>query len=316
MHSNITRREAFAKLGILTGSALLASSLFESAAFADGEPQDAKLTVQEVTKNLYVIMGAGGNIALFNSGTTGVMVDSGFKQFHEGLLAEAAKLSPNSVSILINTHWHSDHTDGNAPLGAGGTRIIGHENTRKRLNSEQNVEFLNMKSSPSPKSALPVSTFNDTMTLFVEDEEIELTHVDPAHTDSDIIVHFKTSNVIHAGDLFFNGLYPFIDYSSKGWIGGMAAAADVVLKKANATTKIIPGHGALSNREEFAAYRDFLADITAKVVPMVKAGKTLEQIVASKPTAKYDAKWGKGFVPTERFVPLVYTGIVRHGKKS
>ena len=316
MHSEFTRREALAKFGIIAGSSLFAGSLFESSAFADGEPQDAKLTVQEVSKNISVIMGAGGNIALFASGSTALMVDSGFKQFHEGIISEAGKINSAPVAMLINTHWHSDHTDGNASLGAAGVRIIAHENTRKRLNSEQNVEFLNMKSSPSPKVALPVATFTDGMCLFVEDEEIELTHVAPAHTDSDIIVHFKTSNVIHAGDLFFNGFYPFIDYSSKGWLGGMVAAADIVLKKANATTKIIPGHGPLATRGDFLAYRNMLADVFSKIEPMVKSGKTVDEIVEAKPTAKYDEKWGKGFIPAARFIPLVYTGIVRHENKS
>ena len=316
MLSEFTRREALAKFGIIAGSSLLASSFFESSAHADGERQDTKLTVQEVSKNINVIMGAGGNIALFASGSTALLVDSGYKQFHESIISEAAKINPAPVSTLINTHWHSDHTDGNAPLGAVGVRIIGHENTRKRLNSDQNVEFLNMKSSPSPKSALPVATFTDGMCLFVEDEEIELTHVAPAHTDSDIIVHFKSSNVIHAGDLFFNGFYPFIDYSSKGWLGGMVAAADIVLNKSNATTKIIPGHGPLASRKDFLDYRNVLADIFSKIAPMVKAGKTVEQIVSAKPTAKYDEKWGKGFIPAAKFIPLVYTGIVRHENKS
>ena len=313
MKIEISRRQALLRAGLFAGGSLFATSLLTTRAFADGEGQDQKVTVQELSKNLHVIMGAGGNIGLL-TGETGVMIDAGYKQFHDAIISEAGKISPAAIGVLINTHWHGDHTDGNASYGSGGARIIGHVNTRKRLSTDQTIDFLNAKSPASPKIALPIVTFNDSMTLFINDEEIEMTHVEPAHTDSDIVVHFKNANVIHCGDLFFNGMYPFIDYSSKGWIGGMAAAAAKIVKMSDDKTKLIPGHGPVATKAEFVAYKEMLEDVAGKIIAMVQAGKTVEEAIAAKPTEKYDDKLGKGFIPAARFIPLVYKGIVEHNK--
>jgi glyoxylase-like metal-dependent hydrolase (beta-lactamase superfamily II) len=171
------------------------------------------------------------------------------------------------------------------------------------------MEFFGMKTQPEPKIALPVVTFTRDLTFHINGDEVFAHHVARAHTDGDAIVQFKKSNVIHMGDTFFNSLYPFIDTSSGGTVAGVIAAADLVLRLADDTTKIIPGHGPLGTMADLRAYRDMLAAVSARVRQQIRQGKTLEEVVASKPTAKFDEVWGKGFLPPEKFVAMLYGNI-------
>ncbi len=284
-----------------------------AADFDTHDPQAAEpLTTVKLTDHLTVIMGAGGNIAALTGDEGAVQVDSGYPNRTADVAKAIADLTPQSVTMLVNTHWHFDHTGGNEAVGKAGARIIAHKGTRLRLSTPQNVEFLKMKSEPSPAIALPVVGFAETLSLYSNGEEITLTHVPPAHTDTDIFLHFHKANVIHAGDLLFNGFYPFIDYSSKGWIGGMVTAADTMLKVSSGDTKIIPGHGPMATRADLQVFREMLHAIQMRIEPMVKSGKSVEQAVAAKPTKEFDAKWGKGFLTPDQFTTLVYTGIKRH----
>jgi cyclase len=292
---------------------LPATSAFAAERARDFEPQAAEpLSTLKLTDRISVVMGAGGNIAVLTGDEGTLQIDSGLTARAADIAVAVASLSSQPVGTLINTHWHLDHTGGNEALGKGGTRIVAQTGTRARMATDQTIEFMNMHSTPSPAVALPVITFAEGLTLYANGEQIVMTHVAPAHTDTDIVVHFRKANVIHAGDILFNGLYPFIDYSSHGWIGGMVAAADLVLKLANATTKIIPGHGPMATRAEVAAYRAMLHTIQTRIEPMVKSGKTLAQVVAAKPTRDFDAKWGGGFLKPDQFAGLVYTGLIRH----
>jgi glyoxylase-like metal-dependent hydrolase (beta-lactamase superfamily II) len=189
--------------------------------------------------------------------------------------------------------------------------IVAHENVRKRLSTEGFIAFFGMKTKPEPKIALPVVTFTRDVTFRLNGDELVVTHAPRAHTDGDSIVEFRKSNVVHMGDTFFNKLYPFIDTSSGGSVAGVIAAADRVLKMAGDNTKIIPGHGPLGSKADLKAYRDMLAAISASIQGQIKAGKTLEQVVASKPTAKYDEVWGKGFLAPEKFVAMLYGNIIK-----
>ncbi len=296
----------------------LQNLLTPTAAYAaprrDGfEPQTPDpLTTVKLTDHLSIVMGAGGNIAVLTGDEGTVQVDSGLPNRTADIAKAVADLSAQPVTTLINTHWHLDHTGGNEALGKGGTRILAHATTRTRLSTDQTIEFMKMHTAPSPAIALPVITFADSLRLYSNGEEIVMTHVPPAHTDTDIIVYFRQANVLHAGDLLFNGFYPFIDYSSRGWIGGMVAGADTVLKLSNATTKIIPGHGPMATYGDVVAYRDMLRTIQARIEPMVKSRKSIPQVVAAKPTKDFDAKWGQGFLKPDQFTGLVYTGIARH----
>ncbi len=268
--------------------------------------------IEKISDNLHVIFGPGGNIAVLTDANGALLVDCGVPSRSADVLKAVKTLTAKPVHTLINTHWHDDHTGGNVALGKAGARIIAQENTRKRLSTDQVVEFMGMKSPAHPAIALPTVTFADNASVYSAEQELALSHVDPAHTDTDIIVFFKDLNVIHAGDLLFNGFYPFIDYSSGGWIGGMVAASNRILTLANAQTRIIPGHGPLGTKDDVQKFRDMLDAIQANIEPMVTAGKSVEEVVAAKPTAEYDAKWGGFLFNGDAFTKLVYTGIVKH----
>ena len=303
-----TRREALTGIATFSGALALGGIGLSRRAAAQGQA----LQTLKITDNLSVISGDGGNIGLLTGADGALVVDTGFKAQSDALMRAIKDAAAAPVQMVVNTHWHADHTDGNEPLGRAGARILAHTNTRKRLSSDQVVEFLNMKSPASPKPALPVVVFDTEMTLFWNEEEIHLTHVPDAHTDTDIVLHFKNANVVHAGDLLFNGFYPFIDYSSKGWIGGMVKGADRILAMTDDRTKIIPGHGPMATRANVKEFRDMLATVQARVEKAIRAGKSADEVVAAKPTADLDAKWGKGFLDPDKFTRLVYLTITRH----
>ena len=318
VNRNLTRREAL-RLGF-TLSAFTLGAAMPGVAWAAlpsaPAPRDFDtdpVTTTKLTDSLSVLSGPGGNIAVLVGADGILQVDSGVPSRSADIAQAIAALSPKPVGTLINTHWHFDHTGGNAAVGKAGARILAQENTRKRLSTEQKIDFFKMTIPPSPAEALPSFTFTDSMELYINGEEIALAHVAPAHTDTDILIHFRQANVLHAGDTLFNGFYPFIDYSSKGWIGGMIAAADHILKITDDKTRIIPGHGPMATRAYVARYRDMLHTVQSRIEPMVRAGKTQEQIVAAKPTKELDAQWGNGMLRGDQFAAIVYAGLRQHG---
>jgi cyclase len=215
-------------------------------------------------------------------------------------------VTSNPVRFVLNTHWHFDHTGGNENLGKAGAIIVAQENVRKRLSTDGFIGFLGMKTKAEPSVALPVVTFRSDVKFHLNGEEIRAFHAPRAHTDGDTIVHFVKSDVIHTGDTFFNGLYPFVDTSSGGTVAGVLAAADRVLKLAGDRTKIIPGHGPLASKADLKTYRDMLAAVSGRITAQIKQGKKLEEVQASKPTAQFDATWGKGFLSPDKFVEMLY----------
>jgi len=296
------------KLTHILAAALLAAL---PAAAQDQDFSKVEIRTTPLTDHVYMLMGAGGNLAVSAGDDAVFLVDDQFAPLTEKIAAAIAKISPKPVKFVINTHWHFDHTGGNENLGKGGTLIFAHENVRRRMDSEQFIAFMNMKQPPSPKAALPVVTFTASMSFHLNGEEIRAIHVANAHTDGDAIIHFTGSDVIHMGDVFFNGMYPFIDASSGGSIDGMVAACDQGLALANDRTKIIPGHGPLGDRAQLREYRDMLATIAARIKPLVAAGRSVEQVVAAKPTAGFDEKFGKGFVGPDKFVEMVAGSLAR-----
>ena len=270
----------------------------------------------KVASNLYMLQGAGGNLALSIGDDAVFLVDDQYAPLATKIKASIATLTPKPVKFVVNTHWHGDHTGGNENFGASGAVIVAHDNVRRRMSTEQFNEFFDAKTPPSSRDALPVVTFAESVRFHVNGEEIHVFHVPPSHTDGDSVIHFVKANAIHTGDIFFNGLYPFIDVSSGGGIDGMIAVTDTLLAMVKDDTKIIPGHGPLAGRADLQAYRDMLVAVRTSVRALVDAGKTRAEAIAAKPTAAYDAKWGGGFFKPDQFTAIVYEDVARSRKKQ
>ncbi len=280
---------------------------------ANAQRDFSKVTIKtiSVAPGIHMLVGAGGNIGV-SSGDDGIfLVDDQFAPLTKKILAAVKNISNKPVRFVLNTHWHFDHTGGNENLGKAGVTVVAHDNVRKTMSVDQMLNAFNMKVPASPKSALPVITFNDTATFHLNGETIHIRHLPPAHTDGDSFVHFKNADVIHAGDTYFNGLYPFIDVDHGGSIDGMINAAGAILDVAGPNTKIIPGHGPLSDKAQLAAYRNMLITVRDLLRVAVKNKRTLEQVIAAKPTKDLDAKWGKGFLKPAFFLKIVYSGMTR-----
>ena len=284
------------------------------AASAQQDFSKTEVTATKLGEGVHVLFGAGGNIGV-SSGKDGVfLIDDQYAPLTARIRAAVAGISDKPIRFVLNTHWHSDHSGGNENLGVAGAIIVAHENVRKRMSVEQFLEAFGQKFPPSPEAALPVVTYAESVSFHLNGDEIHCFHLPPAHTDGDSVVHFKKANVIHMGDLFFNGLYPFIDADSGGSLEGMIGGADRILGMANDSTQIIPGHGPMAKKADLKAFRDMLAGVRDKMKPLVMAGKTLSEVQATKPTQAFDQIWGKGFLNPEQFVAVAYASL--GGKKK
>ncbi|HEX4955928.1 MAG TPA: MBL fold metallo-hydrolase [Thermoanaerobaculia bacterium] len=269
------------------------------------------ITVTPLTGGLAMLQGSGGNLAVAHGEDGVFLVDDQYAPLTDKIRAAVATLSAKPIRFVLNTHWHGDHTGGNENLGRAGTLIVAHDNVRVQMAVEHFSQVFNIAIPASPAVALPVVTFNDTVTFHLNGETIHAYHVPPAHTDGDSVVWFKKADVVHLGDLFFNGLYPFIDGESGGSIDGVIAAANRVLGELGPATRIIPGHGPLAGKAELAAYRDMLVGVRANVAALVAAGKSLDETLAAKPTAAWDEAWGKGFLSPDTFTRHVYAMLAK-----
>ena len=287
----------------------LVFALAALAATQDEGFDKVEVTSAKVAEGVYVLNGRGGNIGVSVGEDGVILIDDQYAPLTPKVRAAVVALTPQPIRFVINTHWHGDHTGGNENLGKMGIVIVAHENVRKRMSVEQFLEAFGQKVPPSPKAALPIITFGDAVTLHLNGDEVRSFHVSPAHTDGDTVVHFKKANVVHMGDCFFNGMYPFIDLSSGGSIDGIVAAADKVLAMVDMNTKIIPGHGPVGDKAALQIYRDVMATVRDRVKALVVAGKTLDEVKAAAPTKDFDAKWGTGFMKPEVFVPIVYQSL-------
>ncbi len=302
-------------------SVILFLVLILAGAGTTSEAQDfskVQIQTEHVTGNISVLTGGGGNVGV-STGNDGVLlIDASYAPLADRIRAAVAALSGKPVRFVVNTHWHQDHTGGDDAFARAGAVIVAQENVRKRVGTAQYNEFFKRTTPPLPGSALPMVTFSRDITFHLNGDEIAVFHINPAHTDGDAVVQFRKSNVIHTGDLYFNGMYPFIDVSAGGSIDGMIAASDRLLRLCDGKTKVIPGHGPLSDREGLAAYRAMLAAIRDRVVDGIRAGKTLDEIVASRPTQAFDPVWGKGFMKPDLFVKIVHAGLMKKmsGKPS
>lgn len=284
---------------------------FHAAASSAQEQPKPAIETETVAPGIYVLYGNGGNIGV-SVGKDGVfLIDDQFANLTPAVLEALAKLHAEPPRFVINTHWHGDHTGGNEQLATKGTIIVAHDNVRARMSADNFSEFFQSTTPASPHRALPVITFNDSLSLFVNGGELRGVHVQTAHTDGDVFIHLREENVIHTGDLMFAGLYPFIDLDSGGSVAGVIAAVDQMLAIANDTTRVIPGHGKVTDRAGLAAYRQMLAVTSGRMCELVRAGKTLDEILAAKPHADYDRTLSWSFITAERFVQILYRDAAR-----
>jgi len=265
-----------------------------------------KITATPLRRDVTFLGGAGGNIAVLTAKEGKLLVDSGYSSCQPQLTAALTAINTDPIKVLINTHWHLDHTDGNDWMHAAGATIWAHENTRYRMTSTQHIAAIDATFPPAPTGALPTILFNTYRDLSDGANTLKLTHYDPAHTDTDLSVHFTEADILHVGDTWFNGFYPFIDCSTGGSINGMIRATEQNLATARADTIIIPGHGPIGNKAQLTDFRDMLVGTRDNVAKLKKVGKSLEETIAAKPTAAYDEKWGK---KPAAFIGYVYQGV-------
>ncbi len=272
---------------------------------------DVEIQITQLTDNIYVLFGAGGNIGLSVGEDGAFLIDDQFAPLSEKISKAISTVTDKPVSFLLNTHYHFDHVGGNENFSKTGTIIVAHKNVYERMSTEQVISFFDTTIPPSPEAALPVITFTDEMTFHWNDDDINIFHADVAHTDGDSMVYFPKANVIHMGDLFFNGMYPFIDIDAKGSMTGMIAGVARVLELINEDTQVIPGHGPMATKADLQAYHDMLVAIRDSVQNQIDRGKSKESIIAAKLTKDFDAAWGNGMIQPDQWITLVYESMVQ-----
>jgi len=270
---------------------------------------DVEIQTTKVADGVYALQGRGGNLGLVVGNRGAFLIDDQYAPLTDKILAAIQEVTDMPVQFVFNTHWHHDHTGGNENMAESGALIVAHDNVRKRLEAGQLIEFFNSEVPPAPDTALPVVTFSDTVTFHLGGHTVHAEHVANAHTDGDSIVRLEEANVIHTGDLVFYNMYPFIDYSSGGNLGGMVRAADRILELADDNTKIIVGHGGpVINQTQMTDYRDLLAGIHQRMQQMISEGNSLNEILEANLLADYEDQWGSGFINAKRWVELIYHG--------
>lgn len=302
---------------LLTRFPLLAASILAAAAtpiYAQHRDwASVEISAKPIRGGIYMLTGSGGNMAV-SAGEDGVfLVDDQFAPLTEKITRAIREIRDEPVRFVVNTHWHGDHTGGNENLGEAGAVIIAHGNVRRRLHANQ-IKEMRMLRGPHDSRApegLPVITFTDAVTFHINGESVRVFHVPPAHTDGDSVVHFQGADVLHAGDLFFNGTYPFIDIDSGGSVEGMIDAQEQILSLCGDDSVIIPGHGPISNAAELRRARQMLITVRNRVQNAIDKAMTLEELIAGDPLADLDGEWGGGFIEPSRMLAIVYADLSR-----
>jgi glyoxylase-like metal-dependent hydrolase (beta-lactamase superfamily II) len=316
LHSNIaiSRRRFVLRAGVLTAAAWLSPRRL----FAESEnivltarkrAETASITAQTLRGKVTALLGSGGNIGVLAGADGKLIIDSGYSTSRAKITEALTKLSADPIKHLVNTHWHFDHCDGNEWMHADGATILAHENTRKHLAGTTRVDAWDFTFPPSPAGALPGEVMDKEKTLRLNGETILLNYYGPSHTDGDISAYFADADILHCGDTWWNGHYPFIDYSTGGHINGMIKAAEANLARTSEKTIVIPGHGKIGGKAELKEYRDMLVTIRDRVAALKKDGKSLDEAIAAKVTAAYDPKWATSFTTGDVFTKLVYQGL-------
>ena len=278
----------------------LSFGLMSPTVFAQRNFDNVEIKTVPVARNIYMLEGSGGNIGVSVGVDGNLIVDDQFAPLAQKIDAAVQKLNPGKLKFVLNTHHHGDHTGGNAAFGAKDATIIAQSNVRKRLSGEANAK----------QAALPVITFEQSASVHFNGEEIKLLHQGPGHTDGDSIIFFTGANVVHMGDQFFNGGFPFVDLSSGGSVAGYLHTVSAVLEKVPADAKIIPGHGKLATVDDLKAFRAMLVETTDIVKQGMAAGKSLADLKAAGLPEKFKS-FGTGFIKTDRWIETIYNDAAK-----
>lgn len=271
--------------------------------------EEVEIKVQQLSEHIYMLEGRGGNIGL-SIGDDGVfMIDDQYAPLTPAILNAIGKVTDQPVRFVLNTHWHGDHTGGNENLGKAGALIIAHDNVRSRMSTEQFRKLIGGRIPAAPEAALPIVTFNDRISFFINEDEIQAFHVAPAHTDGDSMIYFPSANVLHMGDIFFNKRFPFIDIDIGGSVDGTIDAVKLALEIADEDTKIIPGHGPLATRQDLVDYFDILQTVRNAVADLIARGSTLEEVIAAQLTESMNEVWDWNFINGDTLVSVIYADL-------
>ncbi|MEM6476156.1 MAG: MBL fold metallo-hydrolase [Pseudomonadota bacterium] len=285
----------------------LAAPMAVAPASAQNTMEDVEIRTEQIAPGVAVLFGRGGNIAVGYGEDATVMIDDQFAPLSAKIEAAVAALGAKPVKYVVNTHWHFDHTGGNENYGKTGATIFAHDNVRVRMASGGSI-FGNTIA-PSPKVALPVVTFEQGLRFHLNGDTINLMYLGGGHTDGDAVIIWDEKNIVHMGDLYFNNSgYPFIDTDSGGDVFNAMRSLDLVIAMIDDDTKVIPGHGPMSNKSELVAYRAMIGEAASLVQALHKEGLTLEQAIAAKPLANFNRNGG-GFITPDAFVTAIWTSI-------
>lgn len=290
------------------GCALTVGMLLSVVAFGD-EFDDVEVRATPIRNGLYMLTGAGGNILVATGADGVIVIDDQYAPLAPKVRAAIGLVTAAPIRWVVNTHWHTDHTGGNAAMAGQGAVIVAHDNVRVRMAKPQFIAAFQQHVAAAPKEAWPIVTFSESMTFHWNGDEVRIVHAPASHTDGDAFVRFESADVVHAGDVFFAGMYPFFDSSSGGGFAGMIAATDRLLELVGEETLIVPGHGPLSRRRDLLEYRQMLGEVQRSVAAGIRDGRTREEIVDAKPTRHLDGRFGGGFMKPASFVALVYESL-------
>lgn len=274
-----------------------------------GQYDEVEIRTIPVTEQIYMVTGKGGNIGLFIGEDGTFLIDDQYAPLTERIIAAIKSVGGDFPKFLLNTHYHGDHTGGNENLGRGGTLFFSHDNVRDRLATGSFIAVFDKKREAVSKEGLPVVTFSEDISFHLNGDTVHAIHVPHAHTDGDSFIHFKKANVIHAGDLFFNGFYPFIDVAHGGSLKGTINGVEKVLALSDDKTKIIAGHGPLGNKAQLIEYRQMLWTAYERLRKIKAEGKSAQEAAAEKPLKDLEARWGNGMFTSDRWIEIVYSGV-------
>lgn len=320
MRSSLALIQAFVCAVVISGTASRAAGQVGAGETVTQEAtkqfESSPLKTISLDKGIWMFSGDGGNVtAIVEDGST-LLIDSGLDSRVTELADAIFQATRRPVTRLVNTHWHFDHTGGNATFGSGGVTIIAQENVKKRLSSVQNVPFIGLRDGRYPTQAQPTSTYYSSMTLHQDGQQLTLVNYGSAHTDGDTVIYIAPANIAVVGDIFSNHVYPIIDLASAGSIDGMIQALDQILAHTDEQTKIVPGHGSLATRADLQGYREMLEHVREHIRVLIAEGKTIDEAVAAAPTQDFDAEWGRGYVSPHVFVQMIYSSLTASSKAN